>query len=378
MPSQDEQREQDESWASFELDLDLDLANYPEARQDLCASIDPQLQQWQGNIGPEALPTPMEEEAGMGSRINSLPDISSLMDSNQSEDEMGLLNNIAGADASLCPPTQFNGSQLSQVKGKDDDSLSSRLPDLQRKLHILSGSFQREFQDPRSEALYTSGIEETFTATETLVDIINTFHELNILGGPMSPKENSPRLSGLRGYATVLLIYSCYLHLLSVYELLVASLSANVQRSASQHEASRFSFLQQNSTSANFRPLDSSPIDIPVLNIGQFSLAASPRMNLGLLLHFIQETVDRMQTAIQTCASMPQHGITDGLRHTGRKASSSWYGADVPFTRDVDGRSSMFDGILSDIEMHEKELTGNLNDLKGLLKGKSSSRPGYG
>jgi hypothetical protein len=177
----------------------------------------------------------------------------------------------------------------------------------------------------------------------------------------------------------------------------VVSLHGNVQQqSTSPYDISRLSsLLYNNSTSSTatttssysssshaFSPT-SPTINVPILNIGQFNLATSPNMNLGLLLHFILEMVERLQAAVQLCASVTKNGNEgifnlSGTRepislHTTGGAADESLKANNNSPTSPPAVSTIFETLLSDIEDREKNLKGTLYELKDLLRGRSSA-----
>ncbi len=138
----------------------------------------------------------------------------------------------------------------------------NKLLDLQRLLHSLSETLLRVRSPnigPReglnNSDLWSRGIEGAFSATDTLVHIIYDLTQNGraqpfcdpVMRSTLAESDDSKREAALRAVTTVgqrhgASHYSCYLRLLSVYELLVESLRSTVDESA--HGTGRFPLLE--------------------------------------------------------------------------------------------------------------------------------------
>jgi hypothetical protein len=106
--------------------------------------------------------------------------------------------------------------------------------------------------------------------------------------------------------STTLLILSCYARLLHVFELRVASLRSRLLQSADSAAGtpslrSRRRFTVSSPSSSSGTSSLSRP-DLPVFNIGRFSLSTTPCMNIGLMLQLIPHMIARVHDALQPYA----------------------------------------------------------------------------
>ena len=384
------------------ISLDCDFSIFPEPHLEHAISLDPtnfNLQlQWQGNVGQDMTLSSMDCESVslLDDDIQISPTVPDLPNSTGTKIALATQSN-AGTEPE---PSRTSFSSLERTSVTYMDKLLA----LQSKLHTLSGFFSKvgtqnleSEESSASTGVASRDIEETFTATENLVDIIHNLHGTMPFKRPQEPavchsmdKRNDSNhempstASGLSDSSTVLLTLSCYLRLLQVYELLVASLHSNVQQST--HDTSRFSTLGASpASSANSSALNAPPVGIPILNIGHFNLATSPDMNIGLMLHFVLEMVERLQTAVQLCAFTAQSSM-EGLASSGRRSSTARYthpaflnrgGDEVHSSSTVSAVQGVFGAMVSDVGVREEELTQTLYEAKKLLRGKSVSRSRY-
>lgn len=175
-------------------------------------------------------------------------------------------------------------------------------------------------------------IDETLAATETLIEILQHLFPVSppvdlqtpnsdIADSPSSARrlsfdfmadlvaENPPSLSASSEVpapspdqrsdsATVLLILTCYLRLLHIYEPIVMSLHQSLQQPTSHGRSWRFSPSPLVSVS---NAAQISHISLPAFSLGSFSLAASPDLNIGMLLHLVSHMLERIQGAVRVC-----------------------------------------------------------------------------
>ena len=302
------------------------------------------------------------------------------------------------------PRTEANGTMASpdsgppKVRTETRDCLASKTPlqkllDLQLTLEKVSGSFQAgKTQGNTTAHPYPTGIEGTFTATDDFVDVIRSLHHSPSQGTAhdfpsdrwteAQSDQNSgsePPECSLSDESMLLLILSCYVRLLQVYESLVASLYNHVEQlvpRASRPSSSR----RDSSISSKPSTAQGSPIHVPILNIGQFNLSTSPSRNVGLLLYFTLEMFERIQEAIQLCASGPSPRDNAGMRSISRRndlisrpgqAAFRGGGMDdigrAPNGRTLRAVSTVFESILEGIKAREEYLTGSIHEAKDIL-----------
>jgi hypothetical protein len=232
-----------------------------------------------------------------------------------------------------------------------------------------------------------TAIEETFIATDKLVSIIE---ELNLQATLDAPQTATfPYRTNAHGDAdrlqqrpsghdsTSLLLLSCYVCVLEVYQVQVESMCDQAEDIVCERGSNLGRRRSDSSRAWSF----SSPLtDIPVLNIGQFNLGTSPDRNIGLLLHVTQDMIRRLQGVVQLCATSnneieaysPIHARNDyharsaqsGLR-TRRMESGLERNQDE---RSVRAMSLMFDSILTGIEARERLLKASIQEVKVVLK----------
>ncbi|KAH0533929.1 hypothetical protein FGG08_007458 [Glutinoglossum americanum] len=172
----------------------------------------------------------------------------------------------------------------------------------------------------------TAGIDEIFAATETLIEILQhlchgilpeqsqdvhpyNFHsqppqyKLSIDlqnnpndGTPFSSPAGSESSDTLPNHrpdtATILLILACYSRLLHIYEPLVTSLRQLLQQSTNHSRPLSGSVPNTSHTLHLY---------FPAFNLGCFSLAASPGLNIRLMLHVVSHMLERTHRAVQLC-----------------------------------------------------------------------------
>jgi hypothetical protein len=347
--------------------------------------------QWQENNSLDILPNSGNDDAGLNNQETHGLEFPTLVYPNDAEPN--ILNTVEDIGVEqLRSSTEFSNVQTPRIECRSD-LLINRLLDLQRTLYVLSGpSFEAACKDSESDVTYCSDMEETFNATETLVEIIHTLHEKPPHGKSCPTHRARTNGSGipfksptLPDYATVLLIFSCYLRLLNVYELLVTFLNATIRQSASSHGIGKLTVPYDSPSAENLLLSNSSSIAMPVVNIGQFNVAASPIMNLQLLLYFMEEMLGRLQTAIQLC-STSRSSTADAVSYSVKRKFTSPYGLNTVHTIGMDDLakskknciapdvSTVFDDMLVHIEGHEKELIRSLRGLKDHIRGKPSFR----
>jgi hypothetical protein len=177
-------------------------------------------------------------------------------------------------------------------------------------------------------AANTTGIDEMFAATETLIEILQ---HLNF-GVPEPPQDfrscnfrsQSPQRglpvdlidnrndeapfsspAGSRSSATlsnhqpdttiVLLILACYLRLLHIYEPLVKYLHRLLQQSTLASATPRPLSTPDSNTSQSLHPY------LPAFSLGCFNLVASSDLNIRLLLHLLSQMLERIHKAVRVC-----------------------------------------------------------------------------
>jgi hypothetical protein len=125
-------------------------------------------------------------------------------------------------------------------------------------------------------------------------------HPASISGSPEAstrPFNHSPST------VTTLLIMTCYLRLLHIYEPLVASLQRHLQ----QQSASRLTrppFSRLTSSERGWNPAQSPDVWLPAFSIGSFSTASSTDMNVRLLMHLISQMLEQIHGAVQVYLSL--------------------------------------------------------------------------
>lgn len=230
-----------------------------------------------------------------------------------------------------------------------------------------------------------TAIEQIFITTDKLVAVME---ELSLQSSPSTPESTSTRSSSSDiehtkqsqsgTDSTSLLALSCYICALEVYQTQIDSMNEQVTDMLNE---SRNSLSNGGSDSSTRSASLSSCVNLmPVLNIGQFNLGMSPIRNIGVLLHLMQEMVERLQGAVQCWSGMQSKGDEQMAldadieinahsslpeRTGGRKDS-------VLGLNRVDGTryamSSVFDSVLVGVQARERMLRASMQEVKDMLK----------
>lgn len=231
--------------------------------------------------------------------------------------------------------------------------------------------------------------EETFLATDKLVAVMEGLSHQSTPSTPASGSATSalstqreiehPTKSQPGADSTSLLVLSCYICALEVYQAQLDSMKDQVNDiirepcSTAQNGGS--------DSPSRASSLVSSANIMPVLNIGQFNLGMSPMRNLSLLLHLTQDMVERLQGAVQQWSSigdnknelqMSQNG-DDGFSDLTQRPNSSRSRKDSVLDNRQEHKtqhamSSVFDSVLAGVQSREKMLGASMQDVKNILK----------
>ncbi|KAL9038937.1 MAG: hypothetical protein Q9214_005081 [Letrouitia sp. 1 TL-2023] len=227
----------------------------------------------------------------------------------------------------------------------------SELSGLQMKLHRLSisSSNKKTQVDAIASSLDTNAtpdttIDETFAATETLISILKSLYSrpisghqskdpptqafMNILVDPsQGTSSNSSSSTSFPNpqsdTATTLLLLTCYLRLLQIYESLAASLHQHLRQA---HQGSRPISSSSSSSPARLpvsritpgKGTSPSSPPIPSFSIGSFSMPPSSHLNTALLLHLTSQMVERIHRTVRDCVPITANtNLTQGQHLTG-------------------------------------------------------------
>lgn len=308
---------------------------------------------------------------------------------------------VPGSDSAACALSETPQSNNTCLPSPCDqyESCLYQLSKLHLELYrLLIPSPQKSSQHHHSDHSFTAGIDETFAATDTLIEILQhlyhgvlpeqpqnfhsrSFHSqspqrelpVNLIDNhndetPSLPasSESSTTLSNHQpDTATVLLILTCYLRLLHIYEPLVTSLYQRLQQSTNQSTQSLSGSTLN--TSQTLHPY------LPGFNLGCFSLAASSDLNIRLLLHLISQMLERTHKAVQVCIPAESNSRSFCASGLGKDTSRYWearFGA---------GNGGEFRGLhsspitlvaevaLSEVSEKEKSLMGMLYAVRDTL-----------
>jgi hypothetical protein len=245
----------------------------------------------------------------------------------------------------------------------------------------------------KSDGTWTpqTAIEEAFIATDKLVSVIEEINDqasYDTSWNANFPYRNNSNTDAERSRlrppgeeSTSLLVLSCYVCLLEIYQVQIVSMCDEAEDTV--YGPGKNTGRRRSNPPARASTFSSSPTNIPVLNIGQFNLGMSPVRNIGLLLYVTQDMVGRLQSVVQHCVSSNNEIETYSFMHT-RNDSHPRAGQPVFRTRRMDietGRiqdggtvramSFMFDSILKGIEARETQLKASIQEVKNILNNSS-------
>ncbi|KJK74641.1 hypothetical protein H634G_09952 [Metarhizium anisopliae BRIP 53293] len=232
---------------------------------------------------------------------------------------------------------------------------------------------------PRNRQSCAGNIEKMFSATESLMHVIHTMNRSD--GNTCSQGSSACRCSSgadrdcrsesipntwrLADNSTVLLILSCYLRLLDMYESLAQ-------------------FLRHSHQTGSPNSTVNAP-GIPIFALGNFNLGTSPDANIGVILHMVLDMVDRLQTAVSHCAVKATgdlnwesetafrrgHAGSWGAGSSSRPSGRAGYQVDEAHGCSTGRATETFlRAMLSDVRGHELGLIRNLQDLRRSIRGR--------
>ncbi|KAH7409929.1 hypothetical protein DE146DRAFT_330536 [Phaeosphaeria sp. MPI-PUGE-AT-0046c] len=233
-----------------------------------------------------------------------------------------------------------------------------------------------------------TAVEQIFITTDKLVAVLEA---LSLQSAPSTPQSgrNTPASASGGNFgrmmrtqsgsdSTSLLVLSCYICALEVYQMQVDSMSEQVNDIINQTCKTAQQGNSESSTRAS--SLISSANIMPVLNIGQFNLGLSPIRNLSLLLHLMQEMVERLHEAVQYWSVTQTDGQERTSPHRNGETSGSWPQPELSRSHKdsvldqgrIDGArhaiSSVFDSILASVGNRERTLRVSMQEVKDTLK----------
>ncbi|KAK4067255.1 uncharacterized protein Triagg1_7698 [Trichoderma aggressivum f. europaeum] len=304
--------------------------------------------QWQATIGDIGVDTPSSSDAGRTSLVGMesyplQPSLDSHWMDEHSTDAFNLtLDHQVPQKINLpAPPSAPHGR----------DALA-RLLDLRRDLETLhnppSDTSSRpdvgRNNGPGIHCSLSATIEKVFSSTEVLVDIISALDRRSQVGTPPSHLDWQPDSSSTPpvnvDHSTMLLILSCYMRLLDIYESLADDLRAN------NHHLPT--------------PPGAPPaLNVPVFAMGGFKLATTSSTNVVMIIHAILEMVALLQMGIHVYVlAAGRDGGRDsqaGRRSDSREFPKYQNHSTVPSTE------TFLKDMLSSLSMREQTLVRNLS-----------------
>lgn len=120
---------------------------------------------------------------------------------------------------------------------------------------------------------------------------------------PASPEASTRPFDHGPSTVTTLLIMTCYLRLLHIYEPLVASLHRHLQQQLGSN-LTRPPFSRLASADRASNPAQSPDVWLPTFSFGSFSTAFSTDMNVRLLMHLISQMLEQIHGAVRVYLSL--------------------------------------------------------------------------
>ena len=256
-------------------------------------------------------------------------------DGEEAIDATDLATTVAGLDTAVPSTAEVDESDDGSSSAEFDQRATclyqlSRLQSALSRLLLASTENKRHdcpsegFQSPADLLPASTGllkIDEAFAATQIMFEILEELSSTHTFQG--SPGSGSkPCYPGQHGHppsssraahhadhrlrschppelgkdtAAILLILTCYLRFLHVYEGHTVSLQQYLRQSR-DHQIQRSPGLSSASSSSTSQDCQ---LSLPAFSIGSFSFEASTKLNARLLLQAIEQMLERLQTAVR-------------------------------------------------------------------------------